>query len=215
MSRHRLLNTLEEELRKRPIDDTIVSDAEVAASAFAAEMHRLSVACLSLCTPIEDYGLLFTRDVDFGDLIYFDHEMKAVEIPERWLDKGLVMEDLEIPQHWDGADIIFHAVYTLLTEIVDLLMEDDHVSGRCTPPFTEPNKKRMLSDVHHRLLSYNKALRQIRLHYPKGNITTALIMSGTALVDTGWARPGHTIQFQLHLEGCSHVGRLTANGDRT
>lgn len=213
MSRHKLLNTAEHELQKRPRSESTVPDTEVAASTFATEMARLSNACIKLCGSVKDYRTSFIRGAGVEPALSFNHELQVVEIPGKWLDRKQVMEDLEMPQHWEELDMIIHAVYTLFVALLGLLA-DEHLTDSSAASTGQRTEKGVLSEIHYRLLGYNKAIRQIHLHHPRGE-PTALLMSGTALTDTGWARAGHVIEFQLHPESCSHVGMLTAHGDCT
>lgn len=217
MSKHGLLHTAEVELQKRPRTDSIVSDIEVAASSFGAEVRRLSQACIKLCGLVKDYRLSFLRGDDAGTGVEpglaFDHESKVVEIPEQWLSKDRLLDDLDVPLYWDKADMEFHAVYTLFTELLNIL-PDDRLEPRLPASIGKRMKKALLSEIHFRLLAHNKARSQIRLQNSQGD-TTSLLMSGTALTDTGWARPGDVIQFQVHRQDCSHVSIESANGDGT
>ncbi|KAL1883380.1 hypothetical protein VTK73DRAFT_8947 [Phialemonium thermophilum] len=197
LHRYGLLRTIEQEVQMRSLMET----PEVRTDRFATEVCRLTEACLKFCRPTRKYTAVFMRDIP-GSAMSFDHELRLIRIPHRWLVRRQVIEDLQIPPHRPESDVVQYSVYHMFTSLLGLF-PDKYFHVDSPGVSAERGRQRTLSKIHFCLLAYVRATSQVRMHHPRGQ-PTALVITAAGLPDTGWARAGDVIEVQLHCDSCEH-----------
>ncbi|KAH7133706.1 hypothetical protein EDB81DRAFT_805007 [Dactylonectria macrodidyma] len=197
-----LVRTADQEQRRRFLSAEI---AIVPQQSYAEEVVRLLRASLRGCAQTSETTVQFVRAGQLSLHTFYVEAEKLFKIHEKWLSREASIQELGLPQHLVEADVLFHVIKRLFSEVLDEVPDDrfDYDENHSNIW----HKKRVLSCTEQRLLDYRGINNRLALT-AGGTTQTTSRMTLQWDGDLSWGDDS-LVTVQLHAElTCSHLRDL-------
>ncbi len=190
------MRTAEEEERRRFRDAPWVEIADLGYP-YATSVHRLLRACMQVCSKTTDIGVVFVQADQICLQIDYSEDEQVFRVHAGWLSTRRATEELGLTNDLTEADVIFHTVKGLFSDILAQLTIRGQMDRSST---AEQPGRAEVSNIEQGLLAY---LRMADLHVDA--------VSGSPGLRIRWKvdpnqSPRTVIEIQCHrVASCSHL----------